>query len=136
MKGNVMKTTRGLSFVVLAAAMTGAVLAAVPGVLDGKSFAVTMKLADGQDVENTYTFKYGTVESALCVKSGYPGGAYTTTVEGEKTFVSGTLTNDRGDSRTIHATIVGSLMDGTVDVYEDGKMTGLTISSRPVAPKV
>lgn len=127
--------TRVLTLAVLAAALTVPALAAGPGVLDGKSFAVTMKLADGQDVQNTYTFKSGMVESALCLKQGYPAGPYTTTVEGERTIITGTLTNDRGDSRTIHATIVGSLMDGTVDVSEDGKMTGLTISSKDIAPK-
>jgi hypothetical protein len=132
MKGNVMKTIRVLSLVVLAAAMAGPLPSAVRGALDGKSFTVTMNLADGQDVENTYTFKYGMVESAMCLKYGYSAGPYTSTVEGAKTIVSGTLINDRGDSRTIHATIVGTLMDGTVDVYEDGKMTGLTIRSRTV----
>jgi hypothetical protein len=130
-----MKTSRVLRWVILAVALAVPVLSAVPGVLDGRSFAVTMKLADGQDVQNTYTFKYGMVESAVCMKQGYPAGPYATTMEGEKTIVTGTLTNDRGDSRTIHATIVGSLMDGAVDVNEDGKMTGLTITSKAIEPK-
>jgi len=126
--------TRGLSLAVLAAALAVPVLAAVPGALDGKSFAVTMTLADGRDVQNTYTFKNGMVESAMCVRQGYPAAPYTTTVDGEKTIVTGALKNDQGDSRTIHATIVGQRMDGTVDGDEDGKRTGMTIRSKVAVP--
>lgn len=130
-----MKTTRVLSLaLVAAAALAVPVFAAVPGALDGKSFAVTMKLADGKEVQDTYTFKNGMVESAVGLKQGYLAGPYTTMVEGEKTIVTGELKNDEGDSRTVHATIVGQLMDGTVDVTEGGKVKELTISSKAAAP--
>jgi hypothetical protein len=130
-----MKTIRVLSLVLVAAALAVTVFAAVPGALDGKSFDVTMKLADGQIVQDTYTFKNGMVESVMSLKQGYPAGPYSTTVEGQKTMVTGELKNDKGDSRTVRATIVGQLMDGTVDVTEGGKMTALTITSKATAPK-
>ncbi len=130
-----MKMTRVLSWAVVAAALAVPVLAGIPGALDGKSFAVTIQQADVQDVPDTYTFRNGLVESALCVKQGYPAGPYTTTVAGEKTIVTGELKNDQGDSRTVHATVVGLLMDGTVDVNEGGKMKEMKISSKSTAPK-
>jgi len=130
-----MKMTRVLSLaLVAAAALAVPVFAAVPGMLDGKSFTVTMKLADGQEVQDTYSFKNGMVESAVGLKQGYPSAPYSTTVEGEKTIVTGELKNEKGDTRTVHATIVGQLMNGTVGVTEGGKAKELTISSKADAP--
>jgi len=131
-----MKTIRVLSVALVVAALAFPVLAAVPaGALDGKSFAVTMKLGDGEEVQNTYTFKNGMVESAECLKQGFPAAPYSTTVEGEKTLVTAKLKNSKGDSRTVHATIVDQSMNGTVDMTEGGKMKELTFSSKAAAPK-
>jgi len=105
---------------------------AAKGSLDGKTFAVVVKTADGAK-DDTLSFKDGKVECALSKTAGYPAAAYTTKVAGAVTTVTAELKNDKGDSRKIAGTVTGDKISGTIDATEGGKTSKMTFGSKPAA---
>ena len=128
-----MKTMRWFGLVLLTTVLAVPAMAAGKGSLDGKTFAVIMKTAEGTSVDNSITFKDGNLESALCAKQGYPAGPYTTKTENGKTVVTATLKNAKGEQETFHLTINGTRAHGTLESTEGGKMTRMTIAPASAA---
>ena len=111
-----------------AVALVAPALVLAADALDGKSFEVVTTMPNGRQEDNTYSFKDGKLKSASCAIQGYPPAAYTVKQSGDKTMVNSVLTNGRGGTHTVNATIVGNEMTGTVDVVEDGVTTKRTLA--------
>jgi hypothetical protein len=116
----------GLLLAVAALAASASVNA--EGTLDGKAYDVMVTMPNGRQEENTYLFADGKLKSAACAINGYPAAPYTAKSSGNVTTVTAILKNDRGDSRTVDATIEGNRMRGTVNINKDGETSKWTFA--------
>lgn len=123
-----MRTAIFSGVMLAAAALAAPALANAEGTLDGKSYEVMVTMPNGRHEENTYSFEDGNLKSAACATSGYPAAPYTAKTSGNVTTVTAVLKNNRGDSRTVNATIVGNRMSGTVNANKDGETSKWTFA--------
>lgn len=110
------------------AVLAAPALANAEGRLEGKTYDVMVTMPNGRQEENTYSFGNGNLKSAGCAINGYPAAPYTAKTSGNVTTVTAVLKNNRGDSRTVDATIVGNQMSGTVNISKDGETSKWTFA--------
>ncbi len=118
-----------------------AMLLAVPvfaadskGTLDGKSYAVVVKSADGKTTnDDTIVFKDGKVEWALSKAEGFTPAVYTAKTAGTETHIVAELKNTKGATQKLEAMINGDKMTGSIEAKENGtaKPSRMLISPKP-----
>ena len=93
------------------------------GALDGRAFAVSLKVVEGQAKEtpDTLTFREGTFDSSACQPLGFGAAVYTATQDGEAVTFDATSTSATHGTNVWSGRVEGDRISGTLDWTKDGK---------------